>query len=83
MYSSFVNRTSSKPESPVWSIEKEFKDKESICKHVNGKNMDINLTLGMVCGSARVIFGYSAIPRKPWTFQVNPNFNHIGSVVVA
>ncbi|XP_045761156.1 uncharacterized protein LOC123864617 isoform X2 [Maniola jurtina] len=29
-------RQTSKPESPVWSIEKEFRDKDSICKHVNG-----------------------------------------------
>ncbi|XP_039745043.1 uncharacterized protein LOC120623219 isoform X3 [Pararge aegeria] len=31
-----TRQTPNKPESPVWSIEKEFRDKESICKHVNG-----------------------------------------------
>ncbi|XP_023934495.2 uncharacterized protein LOC112043347 isoform X3 [Bicyclus anynana] len=31
-----TRQTPSKPESPVWSIDKEFRDKESICKHVNG-----------------------------------------------
>lgn len=33
----FIRRTSNKPESPVWSIDKELRDKETICKHVNGK----------------------------------------------
>ncbi|CAG4925340.1 unnamed protein product [Colias eurytheme] len=28
--------TSNKPESPVWSVDKELRDKEAICKHVNG-----------------------------------------------
>lgn len=28
--------TSNKPESPIWSLDKEIRDKDTICKHVNG-----------------------------------------------
>ncbi|CAK1548285.1 unnamed protein product [Leptosia nina] len=28
--------TSNKPESPVWSVDKELRDKDGACKHVNG-----------------------------------------------
>ncbi|CAH0722498.1 unnamed protein product, partial [Brenthis ino] len=31
-----TRQASNKPESPVWSLEKEFRDKDGICKHVNG-----------------------------------------------
>ncbi|CAH0722497.1 unnamed protein product, partial [Brenthis ino] len=30
-----TRQASNKPESPVWSLEKEFRDKDGICKHVN------------------------------------------------
>ncbi|CAB3238496.1 unnamed protein product [Arctia plantaginis] len=32
-----ARQTSNKPESPQWNIEKELKDKDAICKHVNGE----------------------------------------------
>ncbi|XP_050353841.1 uncharacterized protein LOC126775777 isoform X2 [Nymphalis io] len=31
-----TRQTSNKPESPVWSSDKELREKEAICKHVNG-----------------------------------------------
>ncbi|XP_047543386.1 uncharacterized protein LOC125075711 isoform X6 [Vanessa atalanta] len=31
-----TRQTSNKPESPLWSSDKELRDKEAICKHVNG-----------------------------------------------
>ncbi|XP_072936118.1 uncharacterized protein raw isoform X2 [Epargyreus clarus] len=31
-----ARQTSNKPESPVWSVDKELRDKDAICKHVNG-----------------------------------------------
>ncbi|KAM3966807.1 LOW QUALITY PROTEIN: NDT-like domain-containing protein raw [Aphomia sociella] len=31
-----ARQTSIKPESPVWNVDKEFRDKDNICKHING-----------------------------------------------
>ncbi|CAK1599727.1 unnamed protein product [Parnassius mnemosyne] len=31
-----TRQASNKPDSPVWSIDKELRDKDTICKHVNG-----------------------------------------------
>ena len=38
LISVFIRRSSNKPESPQWNVDKELRDKDNICKHVNGKN---------------------------------------------
>lgn len=43
LISVFIRRSSNKPESPQWNVDKELRDKDTICKHVNGKNFGIIL----------------------------------------
>lgn len=38
-----IHRTSNKPESPVWSVDKELREKDA-CKHFNGEFTRIILT---------------------------------------